>query len=74
MRKILGTTADGTAVTGKIEIPEVAHDTDEDDYVVSLGRNDGTTKSSSMWQTWLRNRNRNRRLIRVMHNFIIFIQ
>lgn len=37
MRKIIGTTADGTAVTGKIEIPEVAHDTDEDDYVVSLG-------------------------------------
>jgi hypothetical protein len=31
-----GTTADGTAVSGKIEIPEVAHDTDTDDYVVSL--------------------------------------
>jgi len=30
-----GTTVDGTAVTGKIEIPEVAHDTDVDDYVVS---------------------------------------
>ncbi|KAH7032244.1 activator of Hsp90 ATPase [Linnemannia elongata] len=31
-----GTTADGTAVTGKIEIPEVAHDTDEDDYVFDV--------------------------------------
>ncbi|KAF9944856.1 hypothetical protein BGZ72_001906 [Mortierella alpina] len=31
-----GTTADGTAVTGKIEIPEVAHDTDFDDYVFDV--------------------------------------
>ncbi|KAF8941276.1 hypothetical protein BGZ58_000561 [Dissophora ornata] len=31
-----GTTADGTAVTGKIEIPEVAHDTDIDDYVFDV--------------------------------------
>ncbi|KAG0371770.1 hypothetical protein BGX24_001223, partial [Mortierella sp. AD032] len=31
-----GTTADGTAVTGKIEIPEVAHDTDDDDYVFDV--------------------------------------
>ncbi|KAF9132017.1 hypothetical protein BGW39_000948 [Mortierella sp. 14UC] len=31
-----GTTADGTAVTGKIEIPEVAHDTDSDDYVFDV--------------------------------------
>ncbi|KAF9912832.1 hypothetical protein EC991_008698 [Linnemannia zychae] len=31
-----GTTADGTAVTGKIEIPEVAHDTDVDDYVFDV--------------------------------------
>ncbi|KAF9144047.1 hypothetical protein BGX30_014031 [Mortierella sp. GBA39] len=31
-----GTTADGTAVSGKIEIPEVAHDTDEDDYVFDV--------------------------------------
>ncbi|KAF9360106.1 hypothetical protein BGX26_010543 [Mortierella sp. AD094] len=31
-----GTTADGTAVTGKIDIPEVAHDTDIDDYVFDV--------------------------------------
>ncbi|KAF9371098.1 hypothetical protein CPB97_002235 [Podila verticillata] len=31
-----GTTADGTAVSGKIEIPEVAHDTDTDDYVFDV--------------------------------------
>ncbi|KAG0055333.1 hypothetical protein BGZ83_008973 [Gryganskiella cystojenkinii] len=31
-----GTAADGTAVTGKIEIPEVAHDTDTDDYVFDV--------------------------------------
>ncbi|KAG0266531.1 hypothetical protein BG011_002021 [Mortierella polycephala] len=31
-----GTTADGTAATGKIEIPEVAHDTDIDDYVFDV--------------------------------------
>ncbi|GJJ77372.1 hypothetical protein EMPS_09731 [Entomortierella parvispora] len=31
-----GTTADGTAVTGKIEIPEVAHDTETDDYVFDV--------------------------------------
>ncbi|KAK3825533.1 MAG: activator of Hsp90 ATPase [Benniella sp.] len=31
-----GTTADGTEVTGKIDIPEVAHDTDEEDYVFDV--------------------------------------
>ncbi|KAG0302250.1 hypothetical protein BGZ98_007665 [Dissophora globulifera] len=31
-----GAAADGTAVTGKIEIPEVAHDTDIDDYVFDV--------------------------------------
>ncbi|KAF9111174.1 hypothetical protein BGX27_005290 [Mortierella sp. AM989] len=31
-----GTSADGTDVTGKIEIPEVAHDTDIDDYVFDV--------------------------------------
>ncbi|KAG0235832.1 hypothetical protein BGW42_004675 [Actinomortierella wolfii] len=31
-----GKTADGTEVTGKIEIPEVAHDTDIDDYVFDV--------------------------------------
>ncbi|KAF9580076.1 hypothetical protein BGW38_003415, partial [Lunasporangiospora selenospora] len=31
-----GTTADGTEVTGKINIPEVAHDTDSDDYVFDV--------------------------------------
>lgn len=31
----IGTLADGTEVTGSLNIPEVAHDTDSDDYVVS---------------------------------------
>ncbi|KAF9979207.1 hypothetical protein BGZ73_004093 [Actinomortierella ambigua] len=31
-----GKTASGTEVTGKIEIPEVAHDTDADDYVFDV--------------------------------------
>ncbi|KAI1317186.1 hypothetical protein EDD11_008878 [Mortierella claussenii] len=31
-----GTTAEGTAVSGKIDIPEVAHDTDIDDYVFDV--------------------------------------
>ena len=32
---ILGTTSKGEKVTGKIDIPELAHDTDPDDVVVS---------------------------------------
>ncbi|KAG0211367.1 hypothetical protein BGX28_008025 [Mortierella sp. GBA30] len=40
-----GTTADGTAVTGKIEIPEVAHDTEIDDYVFDVTiDNDSSSK------------------------------
>ncbi|KAF9429793.1 hypothetical protein BGZ94_009487 [Podila epigama] len=31
-----GTTTDGTSVSGKIEIPEVAHDTDTEDYVFDV--------------------------------------
>ncbi|KAI8064217.1 activator of Hsp90 ATPase [Gongronella butleri] len=31
-----GTAKDGTEATGKINIPEVAHDTDEDDYVFDV--------------------------------------
>ncbi|KAI8358264.1 activator of Hsp90 ATPase [Mortierella sp. GBAus27b] len=31
-----GTISDGTQVTGKIDIPEVAHDTDSDDYVFDV--------------------------------------
>lgn len=31
---LTGALADGTAITGKIVIPEVAHDSTEDDYVV----------------------------------------
>ena len=31
-----GTTADGKDVSGTITIPEVAHDTDEDEYVVCI--------------------------------------
>ena len=38
---LLGTISDGTQVTGKIDIPEVAHDTDSDDYVVSEPYNTG---------------------------------
>lgn len=32
----LGALADGTEVTGTIHVPEIAHDTDSDDYVVSI--------------------------------------
>ncbi|KAI9250976.1 activator of Hsp90 ATPase [Phascolomyces articulosus] len=35
-----GTTADGTEATGKILVPEVAHDTDADDYVFEISVND----------------------------------
>ena len=35
---LTGALADGTAVTGKIVIPEVAHDSTEDDYVVWIKR------------------------------------
>lgn len=31
-----GKTPDGTSVTGTITIPEVAHDTEEEEYVVCL--------------------------------------
>lgn len=33
---LIGKTADGTEASGKILIPEVAHDTEEDEYVVIL--------------------------------------
>ncbi|KAF9157979.1 hypothetical protein DFQ26_008106 [Actinomortierella ambigua] len=40
-----GKTANGTEVTGKIEIPEVAHDTDADDYVFDVSiDSDNSTK------------------------------
>lgn len=32
----IGTAADGTEAQGRILIPEVAHDTEIDDYVVSM--------------------------------------
>ena len=32
----IGKTGDGGDVTGSINIPEVAHDTEEDEYVVSF--------------------------------------
>lgn len=32
----IGTLADGTEITGTLFIPEIAHDTDSDDYVVSF--------------------------------------
>ncbi|KAI8364446.1 activator of Hsp90 ATPase [Blakeslea trispora] len=35
-----GTLADGTDVTGSINIPEIAHDTDSDDYVFEISIND----------------------------------
>ncbi|KAI8141729.1 activator of Hsp90 ATPase [Fennellomyces sp. T-0311] len=35
-----GTTSDGTEATGKILVPEVAHDTDADDYVFDISMND----------------------------------
>lgn len=35
-----GALADGTEVTGSINIPEIAHDTDSDDYVFEISIND----------------------------------
>ncbi|KAI7859636.1 activator of Hsp90 ATPase [Circinella umbellata] len=41
-----GTTADGTEATGKILVPEVAHDTDADDYVFEISVNDDSNDKS----------------------------
>lgn len=36
LRPLTGKTKDGEQVSGSIKIPEVAHDTEEDEYVVCL--------------------------------------
>ncbi|CDS03130.1 hypothetical protein LRAMOSA00532 [Lichtheimia ramosa] len=43
-----GALADGTAITGKIVIPEVAHDSTEDDYVFELTINDDSSEKSEI--------------------------
>ncbi|KAL9538279.1 hypothetical protein MBANPS3_011048 [Mucor bainieri] len=43
-----GTLADGTEVTGSLNIPEIAHDTDSDDYVFEISINDDNNAKSAI--------------------------
>ncbi|KAI8646862.1 activator of Hsp90 ATPase [Parasitella parasitica] len=43
-----GTLADGTEVKGTLNIPEVAHDTDPDDYVFEISINDDNNDKSAI--------------------------
>ncbi|KAI9329652.1 activator of Hsp90 ATPase [Pilaira anomala] len=43
-----GTLADGTEVTGSIHIPEIAHDTDSDDYVFEISINDDSNAKQAI--------------------------
>ncbi|KAI9310852.1 chaperone activator Aha1 [Dichotomocladium elegans] len=46
-----GTMADGTTGSGKIHIPEVAHDTDADDYVYAITVNDDSNQKQPLRET-----------------------
>ncbi|KAI9244262.1 activator of Hsp90 ATPase [Helicostylum pulchrum] len=43
-----GTLADGTEITGTIHVPEIAHDTDSDDYVFEIAINDDSNAKQAI--------------------------